>query len=141
MTTIVYKDGILAYDSRRTAGDVITRDDAQKCEEHDGVKYILCASVADYPDFRAAFMGKRLEHRIDVAGFVLQDGKLWQAGFDPGQGFWRCEVELDVPCAVGTGAPYAIAAMDMGANAVRAVEIAKGRDLYTGGPVRKIKVR
>ena len=45
MTTIAYKDGVIAYDSRVTRGDLITDDDCDKCIERDGVnQYGRCGA-------------------------------------------------------------------------------------------------
>ena len=43
--------------------------------------------------------------------------------------------------AVGSGAVFAIAAMDCGKSAVEAIRIAKKRDVNTGGRIRTIKVK
>lgn len=42
--------------------------------------------------------------------------------------------------AIGSGAACALAAMDAGADAVKAVRIACKRDIYSGGRVRSVKV-
>lgn len=48
--------------------------------------------------------------------------------------------EVGVPYAIGTGAPYAMGAMYMGATAEQAVEIACRLDENSGLPTKKIKV-
>ena len=41
MTTIAYKDGVIAYDGRQTRNDRIVSDTAQKCQVVDGVSFFL----------------------------------------------------------------------------------------------------
>jgi ATP-dependent protease HslVU (ClpYQ) peptidase subunit len=45
------------------------------------------------------------------------------------------EQDTPTPCAVGTGQDYAYGAMEAGASALEAVEIACRRDLYSGGSI------
>ncbi|MFG1559550.1 hypothetical protein ABMA68_16400 [Halobacteriovorax sp. FRX-2] len=45
-------------------------------------------------------------------------------------------VELTYPYAIGSGAPFAIAAMDFGCSIVAAIEYAMKRDSSTGGYIR-----
>jgi ATP-dependent protease HslVU (ClpYQ) peptidase subunit len=44
-------------------------------------------------------------------------------------------LELSLPTAIGSGADFALAAMDAGASPAQAVEIAARRDPYTGGTI------
>ena len=50
------------------------------------------------------------------------------------------KMETGIPAAIGSGAPYAIAAMACGKNAMDAVKIAKKFDPYTGGRITSIKL-
>ncbi|MNE69347.1 hypothetical protein D3C80_1650660 [compost metagenome] len=59
---------------------------------------------------------------------------------DDATGLWKSPVLLDRPYAIGSGTPYAFAAMDMGASAEKAVEMAARRDISTGGRVRTLRV-
>lgn len=47
MTTIAYKDGVIAYDSQITRGNTITYDDYEKCVERNGVRLICSGAVSD----------------------------------------------------------------------------------------------
>jgi len=55
-------------------------------------------------------------------------------------GLWKLPVLLDRPYAIGSGTSYAFAAMDMGASAVKAVEMAARRDTNTGGRGQTVRV-
>lgn len=61
-------------------------------------------------------------------------------GHDDKAGIWKQELDPANPDAIGSGAAYALAAMDMGASAEDAVRAAMKRDIYTGGKVRAMKV-
>jgi 20S proteasome alpha/beta subunit len=45
-----------------------------------------------------------------------------------------------IPCAIGSGRDFALAAMDAGADAEAAVRAAMKRDPYTGGQIRTLKL-
>lgn len=47
MTTIAYKDGIIAYDSRAVKGDVIIDDDFNKCEEYNNHYFFYSGDPCD----------------------------------------------------------------------------------------------
>ena len=47
---------------------------------------------------------------------------------------------LECRDAFGSGGEFALAAMSMGYNAIGAVRVASGLDLYTGGTIRSIQV-
>ncbi|MNJ79145.1 hypothetical protein D3C77_770710 [compost metagenome] len=61
-------------------------------------------------------------------------------GHDDKTGIWRQELDPANPDAIGSGAPYALAAMDMGASAEDAVRAAMKRDIYTGGKIRTLRI-
>lgn len=67
-------------------------------------------------------------------------GTLWLIGPDDKTGFWKNRIRLDRADAIGIGSPYALTAMDMGATAAGAIEMAKKRDTCTGGQVRTLVV-
>lgn len=56
--------------------------------------------------------------------------------------FWEGSVlsfQTQAPLAIGSGAPYALAAMECGKSAVEAVEIACKLDPYSGGDIQVVK--
>ena len=57
---------------------------------------------------------------------------------DDATGLWKSPILLDRVYAIGSGSPFAFAAMDMGANAYKAVEMAAKRDTSTGGKIRTV---
>lgn len=140
MTTIAYKDGVIAYDSRQTRNDRIVSDSAPKCQVVDGVSFFLSGAVCDEKALIAAYFGTPSPAPVECSGYVVDGGKLILVGHDDKTGIWKQDLEPSNPDAIGSGAAYALAAMDMGATAEDAVRAAMKRDIYTGGAVRTVLI-
>ncbi|WP_248769075.1 proteasome subunit beta [Pseudomonas sp. MWU12-2345] len=140
MTTIAYKDGVIAYDSRVTRGTTITDDDAEKCQELKGVRFICTGAACDFQALMGAYFGSPSPSKVEASGLVIDGDALWLIGHDDDTGLWKDRLELDRPYAIGSGSSHAFTAMDMGANAYKAVEMAKKRDSCTGGLVRTLTI-
>ena len=140
MTTIAYKDGIIAYDGRVTRGTQITYDDFDKCLERDGVKFICCGANADFESLMDAYFGWEVSN-CDASAIIIADGLIWNGAVDETTGFWKTQVTEDRPYAIGSGSVHALTAMDMGASAYQAVEMAMKRDSCTGGKIRTLTVK
>jgi len=138
MTTIAYKDGVIAYDGRQTRSGAIVSDDCSKCVVVDGVSFLLSGAVCDEKALIAAYFGTPSLVPVECSGYVVDGGKLMMVGHDDETGIWKQDLDLDNPDAIGSGAPYALAAMDMGASAEDAVRAAMKRDIYTGGTIRTL---
>jgi ATP-dependent protease HslVU (ClpYQ) peptidase subunit len=141
MTTIAYKDGVIAYDSQVTRGDVITDDDYEKCIEQKGVKFFCTGAVADHQRLVDAYFGAKPEGNIDAAALVTDGEILMHIAVDDDTGLWKSPIRLDRVYAIGSGTPYAFAAMDMGGTAYQAIEAAKKRDTSTGGTIRTLTIK
>lgn len=140
MTTIAYKDGVIAYDGRQTRNDRIVSDSAPKCKVVDGVSFFLSGAVCDEKALIAAYFGTLSPVPVECSGYVVDGGKLMMVGHDDKTGIWKQELAPSNPDAIGSGAPYALAAMDMGASAEDAVLAAMKRDIYTGGLIRTVVI-
>ena len=139
MTTIAYKDGVIAYDSRVTRGSLIDHDDYEKLIHRKGHRFLFTGCGPDFPMLMDEFFGvKNGDRPLDSSGLVITNGKLWQIGRDAESGFWMDEIWAERPFAMGSGRDFALAAMDMGATAKEAVEAAAKRDVYTGGTIRTL---
>lgn len=141
MTTIAYKDGVIAYDGRQTRNDRIVSDSAPKCQVVDGVCFLLSGVVCDEKALIAAYFGTPSSAPVECSGYVVDGGKLMMVGHDDKTGIWKQDLDLSNPDAIGSGAQYAIAAMDMGASAEDAVRAAMKRDIYTGGTIRTLTIK
>jgi 20S proteasome alpha/beta subunit len=141
MTTIAYKDGIIAYDSRETLGTTIVDDDCDKCQARDGVLFFCTGSSPDFEALLAAYFGEVSSVVIEAGGVALDKGALWLLGYSETTGFWKDRLRMDNPWSVGSGSPHALTAMDMGASAYQAVEMAMKRDTGTGGTIRTFTIK
>lgn len=141
MTTIAYKDGVIAYDSRQTRNGAIVSDDVEKSEFVNGVHFFLAGAVCDMTALIAAYFGTASQIPVECSGYAVDSGKLMLIGHDDKTGIWKQDLDPSNPDAIGCGAPYALAAMDMGASAEGGVLAAMKRDIYTGGKVRLLAIR
>jgi 20S proteasome alpha/beta subunit len=140
MTTIAYKDGIVAYDSRVTAGGTIW-DDA--CDKHilvEGVHFFFTgASTGEADLFEWFIKRERTTQSHETHALVFSD-KLYTAGFDKKGGYYSNPERLGNVTAIGSGAICALTAMDLGCTAKEAVKMAMKRDTATGGRIRTCKI-
>ncbi|NHC53103.1 proteasome subunit beta [Pseudomonas sp. AU8050] len=141
MTTIAYKDGVIAYDGRQVRNDRIVSDSAQKCQVIDGVSFFLAGTVCDEKALIAAYFGTASPAPVECSGYAVDGGKLMMIGHDDATGIWKQDLDPANPDAMGSGAPYALVAMDMGASAEEAVRAAMKRDIYTGGTIRTVTIK
>jgi ATP-dependent protease HslVU (ClpYQ) peptidase subunit len=138
VTTIAYRDGILAADGRTTYGDTIFTDHNKKIHRlSDGALFALTGDVSYVQPMLDALEDDEVNLPIGegfTAVIVERDGKLRL--YEGRGGF----ITLDAPYyAFGSGEEYALGAMDMGASAHDAVRVACGRDLGTGGDIQTEK--
>ena len=138
MTTIAYDGKTIAYDSRETMGDFISSDKHDKHIYSQGIHFFYCGTVIDCQEFINSYESGECSPDISCQVFMAQDGQVYRSSHELGT-IW---VEyMDEPFAMGTGADFAIGAMDMGADAKQAVKIACGRDTKSGGRIRTFKVK
>lgn len=145
MTTIVYKDGVLAFDSLITAGNTrvgyITK--GKRIGDY------LVAGAGD-PHFVAEFMdwvrhGFDAQHKpevteIDSEIFCVHKDNLTQVIRYDEDIFpiVYAEIVENGGYATGSGAQYALGAMAIGASARVGLWVAKAYDCYTGGELQSI---
>lgn len=137
MTTIAWDGMTLAADRCRVNGRG-TRQQIRKLYELEEWVFGLCGDVSDFATVRHWLAGgAKWDERPELnepqdpsTALVVRklDGALFLL-----QGKRACLVELPLgPCAIGSGAPYALTAMRLGKGASEAVEIASQFDDGTG---------
>lgn len=138
MTTLAYRDGELATDSRVTAGDMIVSDRRKKVHRlRDGSIVAWSGSVQQAELLLRAMRKKSSQPSLtEISALHLKtDGSLWEyegeAWVKQDPGYY----------ATGSGSPYAFAAMDAGATAKDAIRIAIKRDANSGGRVQSLKLK
>jgi ATP-dependent protease HslVU (ClpYQ) peptidase subunit len=141
MTTIAFKDGILASDSRYshesfgiTRGPKLFRKTVGKREFLLGIAGDAHAAMlfVDWYGTSNADLYKILTEMADDNFAVL----VWDGKHLSEANRYCRPIEVDEPYyAIGSGAGHAMTAMDCGKNAVQAVRFAARRDHYTGGRI------
>ena len=140
MTTIAYKDGVIAYDSRSCRGTTIVDDDFDKRLEADGISFFITGAVCDAQKLIAAYFGEKHDSPVECSALVVSDGRLYMIGVDKESGLWIEDLPLNKPYTVGSGSDHAWTAMDMGATAYQAIGLAMKRDSCTGGNIRTFQI-
>lgn len=135
MTTIVYRDGLFAADSRLTSNDTIEPGVYDKIFRlKDGSLYGASGDVSFIDAVRASIEkdeappGYPLDRMLAI--HIDRKGKVWEF---TGEGGWF--MLCGEYHAWGSGTKFAYGALSMGATAAEAVERAIQFDIYSGGPV------
>lgn len=140
MTTIVYdhKARQIAVDSRTTSSGLIASDSEQKWhqDESDNI-WFLSGCISDYDLLFDAFKDSDrafdLQAIPDAISFFVRGGSVFLRGVtDKGEAWTQ---KLTHNRCIGSGASFALSALDFGKSAKESVEYAMTRDIYTGGKV------
>lgn len=143
MTTVVYKDGILASDSRLTSKSHVVSDKCKKIFRlPDGTLFGWAGDdEGGHELLESMLRGEELNSdkiRLfeDVQAIrILPKGQIYVT--DRGRAWTRWPEKFGF---IGTGGKYARAAMMAGADAVKAVKIAIASDVYSGGRVQQLRL-
>lgn len=146
MTTVAFRDGVMACDSRYsetsvggTRGPKVFRKKIGKREVLIGIAGDVFAAMlfVDWYGTSNADLYKTLtEMTEDSFGILIWDGKrLLEANH------YCRPCELGEPYyALGSGGVHAITAMDCGKTAIQAVQMAIKRDIHSGGRIVSMKL-
>jgi hypothetical protein len=136
MTTVAYRDGVLAADTLSVSAGIPCR-----CTKLFRLEDGSVCGFAGNVDAWRLFLAW-LRHGGEPPKFTDKDRESFHALVMHPDGRvdeWESErvaIPLEDPFyAIGSGSKAAVAAMHMGADAARAIEIAKLCDADTGGPV------
>jgi len=145
MTTIALHLGhmMVATDSRLCQGDTIASDNHVKRFIEGHLVFFVAGQEAArnnlIKDFKANALGQT-RHFVGAAFVWDRKAKIaYQCSYDLEDGFWALPI-VGPHEAIGSGSPYALAAMDLGFNARTAVRSAMKRDIRTGGRVRTYRL-
>jgi hypothetical protein len=137
MTTLAYKDGVLAADTKITGGSMTFYGPKMVRTPCGGMVAAagLSASATAFLEWMGKGQkGKRPGVKEIDAIWVKGDGTVWSINEH-----WP-PVRIRGFCAAGSGAMAAMAGMEMGLSAQAAVELACKIDPETGGPVDTMEV-
>lgn len=139
MTTIAFDGKTMACDTRVTCGSSYYNTDT-KIYENDF--YVIGVAgdagvgtmLIEGPDILQA---RHYDFDFEALAFVKDTQKLYKVAFYKS---WDCALSSVIPvadsfAAVGSGSPYALAAMYLGNTATRAVTVAAEFDTNTGGKI------
>jgi hypothetical protein len=144
LTTIAYKNGIIAYDSLCVKGDTIIDSNFDKHVINDNLHIFYCGTVSDIDLFLSAWNGKTRPENIvpDLEAYVWDGDKLYNSSVDQEENLlWKIELEKNKHYAIGSGHQAALALMDHGMTAFEAVSAVSKRDLYTGGEIKTFSIK
>lgn len=146
MTTIVYRDGVLAADSRAYAGNrsPIGYKTKIRAVVVDEVPYLVGVSTP------APGFGEAVLNWFEAGHDFRDSPPMPEGGFTliaidaAGQGYYANDTfylsgPLAAPFwAIGSGEEYAIGALTAGESALGAVQVAKRYDQWTDGPINTL---
>lgn len=142
MTTIAYREGVLAADSRLTREDEASGTWSHACQKiyrvFAGTDDVALIATAGESGPGELFVEQYQRRKLVRADFVDAD---FECLVRTRRGLflydrWCIATEIKEPFfAIGSGAKAAMGAMHAGASAIRAVEIACKIDPYTAAPV------
>lgn len=154
MTTIlVTEDNEMFSDSMMTQGDYIDNITTDKIEDLNGYivgaagRYTSCLAFKDW--FYSLLETRQAMEEHPLANMALPDiftdENFNALVLDPDGDLWFYETgelafKVDKPYAIGTGAVYAMSAMDGGADGETAMNVAIKRDVYSGGDIQKMSL-
>jgi hypothetical protein len=147
VTTIVYRDGVLAADSRAYAGNRSPIGFKQKIRAIvvDEVPYLVGVSTP-VPGYGEAVLNWfEAGHNFHDSPPMPEGGFTLLAVDAAGQAYYANDTfylsgPLDAPFwAIGSGEEYAIGALTSGASAFEAVKVAMTYDQWTGGPIHTLR--
>lgn len=145
MTTIAYKDGVIAWDSRVTAENFIVDDEYDKHIVIADIHFFCSGATEFVDDFCNAYAARSPTVKdMDVSAIVLEsNGKLFKAAIEERQGqfrIWRAPIPLGRMSALGSGHDFVLAFMDTGLTAEEAVHRVMKFDAATGGKVHTFQI-
>jgi hypothetical protein len=136
MTTLAFKDGVLATDSRCTMEGSIINDRCEKIVVRGGRCFSVVGALAQAMRFLDALTDGENRKKLPSMEAACCVAELLPTGnlkiYEDGGTF---ELHSESFTAYGSGTAAAMAAFHMGAGAVEAVEIACKVDVYSGGPI------
>ncbi len=138
MTTIAYKNGIIAYDSLQTCGDTITDNNADKCVKKNEVLFFIGGTLNHRKEFIKIYFTeeKKCSQYLNSLAYIVKNNKLYESFIDEDFTIWEHELGLNKHWSFGSGSDHALTAMDLGLSAKNAVKMAARRDLCTGGKIK-----
>ena len=139
MTTIAFDGKTMACDTRVTCGDTFYNTDTKIYESDFAVIGVAGDAGVGILLVRvdSILAPKHYDFDFEALVFVKDTEKVYKVAFYKS---WDCELSSVIPvadsfAAVGSGSPYALAAMECGYSAHGGVAVASKFDTNTGGKI------
>ena len=155
MTTIAYRDGIMAAEGKMTLGDMVIKLDTEKVFWVNNHLVGVCGRARAINTF-VTWLQKMTDYHIvnqevgelvDLVPPALEDDEGYSAlVVTPSrqvlmyEGNTPIDMGLNVPMSVGSGSCFALAAMKAGNSAEEAVKVACELDVYSGGEITVVQL-
>jgi len=145
MTTIATDGVTVAYDSRTMIDyQVIISDKTNKLIIKEGVYFVGCGSRSDVNKIIDSYLSGECDESMEGVNSIVWvsngNGELWAICIDEGRPITQ-SVEWVGNAAIGSGADFALAALDFEKTPVQAVKYAMTRNSSTGGKVNSFKLK
>lgn len=141
MTTIAYRDGVVATDTLLVGCGFAVDQAYEKCIARNEVMFFCAGPTSDHDKLVEEYLSPTGRYAGDAIAIVADQGKIFVIGREEGRkGIFKCPNRRENYIAIGSGERFAISAMDHGKSAKEAVEYAMKRDIYTGGEIRVYNV-
>lgn len=145
MTTIAYKDGIMAADTAATSGNAKLLGVTKIAKHKDG---LLCGGAGTLVTIaqimRTLHTFKGYDDIVAAVNDMMDEDSQFLLADQRGRVFiieagGIAQVRTKF-ISIGTGSAYAMAAMHMGADAKEAVQVARKFDIFTGGRIMSLSL-
>lgn len=152
MTVVAYRGGVMACDSRWTHKSFVVTNVCKIRRLKSGA---LFGSAGEFDDRSIIELLQNVERESDLPGWgdlkdlgqqvsallVLPDGSIYVIECNPDADEYCVYQPSEGYAAIGCGMRQAIPAMDAGASAIRACEIACARNVWCGGEIHSLKLK
>lgn len=141
MTAIIYskKHKQVAFESRMTLDTRIVSDNINKCITREGVKFIAAGAPAHLETLIAMYFDPTLTaKKLECQAIIIDSGIPYVT-----EHISDCSLsveELTYNDGLGSGSPWALAALDFGKTPKEAIKYATKKDMGCGGRIRTINL-
>lgn len=147
MSTIAFKNGVLAADTQVTRGSTTLDGWVRKIHEAEGLlfgavgeptqvsvffKWAQAGMPEDITDFKLPVIEDEDGPATCDFMFIDEEGTIWSSDTFTFPAFFPMHADYH---AIGSGASFALGALAFGADAEEAIRIAAKHDMYSGGGV------
>jgi len=136
MTTIAFDGRYIACDSRESSGNIILSENVDKFVVSNNAYYFGAGIPCDIDKLISISDQAMHEYLLEANIIIAESEGVFILSQSEEGGVYKNSIDHLNSYSIGSGAPFAMAAIDFGMNAKEAVEYAMTRDSCTGGEVK-----